>query len=78
MRHHVARQCISAPRCYAKCKGPPIHSGVVGCAPATLEKRVPINQYSGLGLHSESGLKLRRVGPLCHVAEKNGNTSDEV
>ena len=39
--------CIEAPRCYAKCMEPPFHSGVVGRAPATRGKGVPINP-SGL------------------------------
>ena len=35
--------CVSAPRCYIKCIKSSFHSGFVGRAPATLEKRSPIN-----------------------------------
>ncbi len=38
----------SAPRCYIKRTEPPLHSGFVGRPPATLEKRIPINQSERL------------------------------
>ncbi len=39
--------CSSAPHCYTQRTESPIHSGLVGRSPATLKKRIPINNHRG-------------------------------